>query len=267
MAPTARAAARTAGKVSIGKLAPTTAPRVVLNCVEGWGKTSTGAFAPSPVILCAAGETGYQTLRGAGLVPDIDGAVIETWPDLLATIDGLTADCPYETIILDALDGFESMLHGLVTQRDFDGDSGPKGFLKYHKGYDRAVNDWVAMLAKLDRLHAQGKAILLLSHVAAKATKNPMGEDFDSYVSTIHHKVWAATKRWADAVLFGKFHTVVTKLDGKKKGIGGTDRVLYCEQRDAFDAKNRYGMPAELDIPADPSQVWNTIMNAMQRKG
>ena len=44
------------------------------------------------------------------------------------------------------------------------------------------------------------------------------------------------------------------------------DRVLYCERRDAFDAKNRYGMREHLDIPADPAQIWPTIWDAITEK-
>ena len=256
--------------VTIGKLAPLTTPRVVLNCVEGWGKTSTGAFAPNPVILCSVGENGYQTLLGAGLVPDVDAAVIDTWNGLLGVLDQLGQKCPYATVVLDALGGFEALCHHLVTVRDYGGDSGPKGFSNYQNGYRTSVKDWVGMLARLDKIHAQGVSILLLSHVTTKTFKNPMGPDYDNFIGEMSKEFWAATKKWADAVLFGKFVTVVDSLNAKKdkgKGIGGTDRVLYCEHRDAFDAKNRYNMPAELAVPEDPSAVWTTIINSMQRKG
>ncbi len=35
--------------------------------------------------------------------------------------------------------------------------------------------------------------------------------------------------------------------------------MLYTERRDAFDAKNRYGMPEELAIPADPTAAWTIV--------
>jgi len=260
---------QTGGKAAtLGALAPITTPRIVLNCVEGWGKTSCGAFAPEPVILCARGENGYQTLLGAGLVPNIPGAMIESWSDLLATLDAVAAEGSHKTVALDAIDGFEAMCHQHVGQRDFKGDMGPRGFLNYHKGYDVAVGDWKGMLAKLDAIHAQGTAILLLSHCIDKTISNPMGEDYARFIGGVHPKTWMTTKRWADAVLFGTFRTIVDTKDGKGKGIGGTDRVLYCEHRDAYDAKNRYRMPAELEIPADPSRIWTTITAAMTaRKG
>ncbi|HUW30151.1 MAG TPA: hypothetical protein VM223_00910, partial [Planctomycetota bacterium] len=74
--------ARRAGEtiMKLGRLEPTfQPPRIVLNAVEGWGKTSTAAFSPKPAILMAAGETGYQTLLGAGLVPEVDTAFANSW--------------------------------------------------------------------------------------------------------------------------------------------------------------------------------------------
>lgn len=247
-----------------GKFTP---PRIVLYGVEGWGKTSCVAHAEDAAIIMAAGETGYETLLGAGLVPQVDVASATNWTALLATLDKLaTADSvPYKVLALDAIGGIERLCHTHVCNRDFDGDWGEKGFTSYQKGYDVAVTDWLQLLQRLDNLRACGVTIVLLGHVQIRSFRNPTGEDFDRYVSAIHHKTWSATHRWADAVLFGQFRTITAKLGGSssKKGIGGTDRILYCERRDAYDAKNRYGMAAEIDIPADPAQVWDTIWKAL----
>jgi hypothetical protein len=248
-------------------------PRLILNAVEGWGKTTFGAFAPNPAILMAEGETGYVTLRGANLVPDADCIELKTWNDVLHAVDGLTEKCEYETLVFDAMGGFEKLCHKHVCARDFNNDWGDKGFLSFHKGYSIAVNDWLTLLARLDNLRAKNKTkVILLSHAAVKNFKNPAGPDFDRYIANVHETTWSATARWADAVLFGNFVTVVdqqTQIQrkaGKGKGIGGADRIVYTERRDAWDAKNRYGMPEEVDIPADPTQVWSTIWTAITSK-
>jgi hypothetical protein len=131
-----------------------------------------------------------------------------------------------------------------------------------------AVTDWLQLLARLDRIHGRGVTIILLSHCKVAGFRNPEGPDFDRYVSDVHAKTWAATHKWADAVLFGKFRTIIdggsTGVKPKKgKGIGGTDRVIYTERHDAYDAKNRFGMASEIEIPDDPSQVWATISAAI----
>ncbi len=235
-------------------------PRLIINATEGWGKTSTVAHAPGAAILEATGETGYDTLQDAGLVPDIPVAHVESWPDLMAFLRDQAAGTPdFKVLGLDAMGGFERLCHTHVCTRDFHGDWGEKGFASYQKGYDVSVTDWLQMLQALDALNRKGVVIALLGHVQIRPYKNPVGEDFDRYVADVHHKTWAVTHKWADAVLFGNFRTIVDESGNRAKGIGGTDRVLYTERRDAWDAKNRFGMPEQIDVPNDPARVWDTI--------
>lgn len=266
MAPPKGAAPATSQPSVIGSLSrKMVGPRIVLNAVEGFGKTSTGAYAPKPVLLMAEGETGAETLCAAGLIPEIPAANIESWPQLLSTIKSLE-DTDHQTVILDALSGFEKLCHVHVCHRDFDGDWGEKGFLSYHKGYDVSVNDWLLMLSALDHLRkATGATILLLSHTQIRTHKNPLGEDFDRYVADCHPKTWAPTAKWADAVLFGNFLTVTQKDAAKRvRGVGTTDRVIYTTRRDAWDAKNRFGMPDFLQLDKDPSHNWTKMWSAVQ---
>lgn len=256
----------TFGKVSSKPLPP----RVILNGVEGWGKTSLAVQAPGAAIIMARGETGYSTLVGAGRVPSIPALTVESWEALLGVLDQLIAS-PGEVraLVLDALGGFERLCHEHVCQRDFGGVWTDKGFGSFAKGYDIAVTDWLGLLTRLDRIHQSGVAIWILSHVQVKNFKNPLGSDFDRYESACHAKTWGVTHKWADAVLFATFRTITDTMKGeqRKKGIGGTDRVIYAERRDAWDAKNRYGMPDEIDIPGSPEQAYAIIQSLTAPKG
>lgn len=260
-------AANRAAVPTIGKFAvPKQPPRIIVNAVEGWGKSSIASHAPNAVMLMAAGETGYLTLLQAGRVPEIPGAEIASWDALLGVVDQMIEGGKDEpTVIFDALGGFERLCHEMVCARDFKNDWGERGFASYNRGYDVAVNDWVGLLARLDRLRMKrGASIVFLSHCKIKTFKNPLGADFDRYVSDVHDKTWAATAKWADAVFFGNFHTVIDREQkGKGKGIGGTERVLYAERRDAFDAKNRYGMEPEMFLGSDAAANWTVISNAI----
>lgn len=235
-------------------------PRVVFTATEGWGKTSLAAHAPGAVLIQSRGETGYQTLFDAGRVPAVPTALVESWDALLALLDSMIAEPgAIKLLALDALGGLERLCHEHVCARDFKNDWGEKGFSSFHKGYDLAVTDWLGVLNRLDRLNEKGVAIIILSHVQVKSFKNPAGSDFDRYEAACHAKTWAVTSKWADACLFGQFLTITDKQGGRTKGIGGTDRVVYCERRDSHDAKNRYGLPELIDIPADPTKAWATI--------
>lgn len=262
--PRQTAPARPAAAVpAFAKLTPKAiAPRVVINGVEGWGKTSIAANAPGAALIMARGETGYQTLHNAGRVPTIPCLLADSWDGLLAVLDGLVADPgDTKTLVLDALGGFERLCHEHVCARDFAGNWGEKGFGAFAKGYDLAVTDWLGLLNRLDRINEQGVAVWLLSHVGVRPFKNPLGPDFDRYEAACHAKTWGVTHKWADAVLFANFRTVTATEKGeqRKKGIGGTDRVIFTERRDAWDAKNRFGMPEELDITGDPAEAFAAV--------
>lgn len=247
-----------------------TAPRIVLNAVEGWGKSTYGAFAPNPAILMSRGETGYVTLRDKGLVPDADCVELGQWRDVLETVDDFAkGGTKYGAIVLDAVGGFERLCHEHVCARDFGNDWGEKGFASFQKGPDVSVAEWLGLLSRLDRARqALGCPVVFLSHSKVKSFKNPMGPDFDRYIADCHEKTWGVTHKWADTVLFGTYVTVT--VDDKKtkraKGIGGDERVLYTTRRDAWDAKNRFAMPPQLDIPADPASVWSTVWESITSK-
>lgn len=241
------------------------APRLIVNAVEGFGKTTLGAYSPDPFILMSRGETGYDTLLSAGLVPAVPAEEVVAWSQLLEWLDRLIEDPQgRKTIVLDAIGGFERLCHEHVCRRDFDNNWGERGFASFQRGYDRAVTDWLEMLNRLTMLHKAGLIILLLGHCQVRPFRNPLGVDFDRYVSDLHHKTWSVTHKWADAVLFGNFFTVIdneekAKRTGKGKAIGGTDRVVYTERRDAYDAKNRYGMPQQVWLKGGPAAAWDTV--------
>lgn len=268
-APSSNGAATTGVRPKLGRITDATLapPRIVLNAVEGFGKTTLGAGAPNPAILMSRGETGYITLQKKGLVPDVDCVELTKWADVLATIDELALDIAgHGAVVLDALGGFERLCHEFVCARDFGGDWGEKGFGSFQKGYDVSVTEWLNLLVRLDRIRAQHNVpIVLLSHSKVKQFKNPLGSDFDRYIADCHEKTWGVTHKWADTVLFGTFVTVA--LEDKKtkrmKGMGGDERIIYTTRRDAYDAKNRYALPSEIQISPEPAAMWPTVWNAI----
>ncbi len=247
-------------------------PRIILNAVEGFGKTTIASQIPNVAIVQAAGETGYETLHSAGLVPTVDVATVTTWEELLATVDSLIdTDTGHEAVAFDALGGFERLCHKSVCDSEYEGDWGEQGFEGFKRGYGTAVTPWLSFLARLDRLRRRRKiTILLLSHTMVKLHSNPVGPDYDRYISDVHPKTWGPTAKWADCVLFGTFHQTVKggkvtdKRNVKGKGMGKDMRVIHTTRRDAWDAKNRYGMSGSLDIPNDHTKGWDIIQQAIK---
>lgn len=250
--------------------------RIILNAVEGWGKTSFAAFGPKAAMLMARGETGYPTLLKAGLVPSIPAVELATWADTLDQVDFMIQNPgQYETVAMDALGGFERLCHEHVCARDFENDWGDRGFQSYMRGYDISVSEWLLLLQRLDRLRNTGCKIVLLSHAKVKTFKNADGPDYDRNSADCHDKTWAATAKWADDIFFGTFQTLVLDTKGKiataetkgrKKAVGGDERIIYTQRRASYDAKNRWGMPPEIVMPAVPGEMWGTVAAEMSNK-
>ncbi len=272
-APPAATPTKSERKVKLRELQEALPPRLMLFATEGFGKTTLGSYAPNPLILMSRGETGYDTLLGSRLVPQVPAEEVADWSDLLGWIDDLAADPQgRETLVLDTVGGFERLCHEHVCTTYFSGDWTKKGFQNYQEGYTLAVTDWIDLLSRLDRLRAKGVIILWLGHSRVQNYKNPLGADFDRFVCDCHTKTWSVTHRWCDAVLFGNFLTVMdnnkeAERTGKGKSIGGTDRVLFTERRDTYDAKNRYGMKKEIWLTDGPSASWATLSSHLQNSG
>lgn len=245
--------------------------RIMISAVQGWGKTTTAAYMDNPVFIMIGGETGYKTLYSMRRVPKVPFFHTQTFAETLAAIDVLIADPgDRKTLVIDSISGLEQQCYTHVCQRDFSGDWGERGFAAYSKGEKMSVNDWVAMQRKLDVLReTHGITIVYLSHIKIDKFANPTGPDFDRYTTNLNQKyIGGIADDWCDAVLFGTYYTVVKEGRGQKaKGIGGNIRVVYTSRRDAWNAKNRCGMPERIDIPDDHTQIWETIKQTIKKEG
>jgi hypothetical protein len=247
--------------------------RIILHAVEGFGKTSFAAQVPNVIFIQTRGETGLETLIDAGQLPGVPHLPeVNSFPELLGAIDFLTnEDHPFRALALDVINGAERLCHEEVCRRDFNGEWGDKGFGSYQKGYDVAIADWTEFLVRLDKLRATRKmGILMLCHTKVATFKNPEGPDYDRYQPDMNAKTWATTHKWADVVLFGNFETVVTggsagdgsKQGRKGKGAGGSVRMMYAERTAAYDAKNRLGLPSEIEMGGSPAEAWANFQAA-----
>jgi len=237
-------------------------PKVIVVAVEGWGKTSMGAYVQdhkefnNVAFLMPQTETGYKTLYGMGRVPKVKNLVTHTWKETLEALDSLG---DFDALILDELSGFEAQLFESVCKSEYSGNWNK--FNSYGRGVKIAIPEWRKFLAQLEALEI---FILAFSHCAITTFKDPMNDDHDRYVAALNSNIWGAARRWGDACLFGTFDSIV---DDEGKGIGGTERMLYTEHRDTHDAKNRFGMVDEISMPDDPAQMFTTLWDAITNPG
>jgi len=252
-------------------------PRVFLYAPEKFGKTSLPAFAPNPIVFQIK-DTGYQTLLDAGSVPPCPAPVIENYHDLNAVVDAFLHD-PQDrkTAIFDGYTGIEKCIHDWVCDTHYGGDWGDHGFLSYNKGYDLAIPEVVKFLSKLNRIRDKGIEVWVLAHATTKPQKNPIGPDYDKFVPQVHEKTWGPATKWADAILFGKFHTIVdvakrekskSTAEQKGKAIGGIDRVIFTRPCDAWVAGTRYAMESEIWLTdVEAKDMYSIVRGQMRRQG
>lgn len=247
--------------------------RLILHATEGWGKTSFGAQAPKPIFIQARGETGLETLIDARQVPETPHfPTAETWMDLNGQLDFLLQEQhDFRTIVVDTINGIERLCHEHTCDTEYGGDWGERGFMGFHKGFETSLAPWREFLSKLDRLRAEKRmTIILLCHTAVKNFKNPEGSDYDRYQTKMHDKTWALTKEWADIVLFGHYQTMTVGKNGKEetdptkraKAVGGVERIILTERTAAWDAKNRLGLPPQIDCGSNALETWQAFVAA-----
>ena len=234
-------------------------------------------MAPHPIFIETRGETGLETLIDANQLPEVPHfPEVQDWTEMLGCIETLTEEeHSYKTLVLDTLNGGERLCHEHVCHRDFEDVWTDKGFMGYHRGFEVSLADWRDLLYRLDVLRAKRRmTIMALCHTKVATFKNPEGPDFDRYQPDCNAKTWALTHKWADVVLFGNFEVVVSggstggnlgdKIARKGKGTGGQQRMMYTERHASYDAKNRLGLPGEIEMGGNAPEAWQNFINAVK---
>lgn len=243
--------------------------RALLYGVEGVGKSTFGANAPSPIVLGT--ESGTAELDVARFAdPD-------SWADVMAAVDELRTEAhDYKTLVIDTLDWLEPLCWARVCERPDEKGKRRESIedFGYGKGYTAALDEWRLLLARLEQLRAaRGMNVIMLAHSWIKPFKNPEGDDFDRYELKLHAKAGGLLKEWCDAVLFAHYETLTDKDRNKRvRGISTGARLIHTTRTAAWDAKNRYDLPDTMPLdwsafadavvahrPADPAAIRDSI--------
>jgi hypothetical protein len=233
---------------------------MIIYGASGLGKTTLACGAPDPVVAWVE--------DGAGLL-QVPGWKIETFSDMMAAIGQLyQEEHEYKTLVIDSLDWLERLIWAHLCEINKWGSIEDPG---YGKGYAAAVSVWRECLEGLNALRTHRQMMIVCTaHTEIKRFDSPETEPYDRYQIKLHKLAGALMMEAADVIGFLTHKVSIAKADGgfgKKiaRGVGGSERVLYLEERPASSGKNRYGMPSSITIPSleqawsRPGEVWDHL--------
>lgn len=211
--------------------------KAVIYGPEGVGKTTLASQSPTPLFLDTEGGTDHL---------DVARVTAGKWEDIIAISQQLaTEPHDFKTLVIDTADWLEKRLAEFVCRRAQKESIEDFG---YGKGHVLVAEEMAKFLASLDALLKRGMHLILLAHSTVKKFEMPdAAGSYDRFELKLSKQTAPLIKEWADLVLFCNYVTRVAENDqGKRRGVGGRERVLYTTHSAAWDAKNRHGLEEKL---------------------
>lgn len=221
------------------------AKKVVVYGPEGIGKSTFASRFPNPVFIDTEGST-----------KDMDVArtpAPSSWQMLLEQVRYFISHPDMlGTLVIDTTDWAEQMCSAAVCAQYRKGGIEEFG---YGKGYTYLQEEFGKLLNLLTELVEQkGIHVVLTAHAKMRKFEQPdeLGA-YDRWEMKLTKQVAPMVKEWADMVLFANYKTMVINVDGQgaqkgKNKVQGGRRVMYTTHHSCWDAKNRYGLPEEVDF-------------------
>ncbi|MBF0179959.1 MAG: ATP-binding protein [Magnetococcales bacterium] len=224
-------------------------PRILVYGVAGVGKSTLAACSPKPVFIL--------TEDGLGLLQVTSFPISRTFGEVLEALDSLLGEQhDFESVVMDSVDWLEPLIWNEVCRINRVNSIEDMG---YGKGYVAALDLWRLYLDRLNRLRSERNMVVIqIAHATIRRFDSPEHEPFDRYDVKLHQKAAALVQEHSDCVLFSNYRIATTKADvgfGQRvnRAVGTGERVLFTQERPAFLAKNRYGLPPEM------SMEWSTL--------
>jgi hypothetical protein len=185
----------------------------------------------------------------------------------LTTLEGVTealdwliaSKHDFYTVAIDSMDWLESIIHHTVAKaanKESIADIG------YGAGYKQALAYWDRLMMRLEMLRSERRmSVILLAHANVKRFESPDQDSYDRYQPALHDTASACWQEWSDEVLFASYRVFVRKEDlgfNKERTIAvdANERYVRTQESAAVLAKNRLGMPPEIEFSWEAYQAW-----------
>lgn len=219
-------------------------PITLIYGVDGVGKTTLAAEWPDPIYLHTQGE---EPPKGIELQTP---GVVETYDEMIELMTELvTGDHQHKTVIIDSIDGFESLVWAKTCQVNGWASLEEPG---YGKGYAATDPEWQWFIDGAVALKNRGIAVVMIAHPEIFRFDSPIIDPYSRYTIKLHKRANALLREKSDIVAFVNYRTTIKEKEVARQtkvahGEGGGERQIHFEERPGFIAKNRYGMPNSIN--------------------
>lgn len=230
--------------------------KLVLYGVEGIGKTSLAAQCPEPLFIDTEGGTAHLDVRRLQKP--------ESWEELISLIKEVAATPDVcRTLVIDTADWAEAMAIDHICQKYKQ--PGLESF-GYGKGYTFLAEEFSRLLSACDEVIRSGKNVVITAHARQRRVELPDETGgFDVWGLKLSKQCGPLLKEWPDALLFINYKTYVVATDTNTHKAQGGKRVIYTSHSPVWDAKNRHGLPEELDLSyASIAPIFGDVKTAPQ---
>lgn len=229
------------GRINITRGSVPRPQKVCIYGPEGIGKTLLAAQFPDPLFIDTEGGTDrYDVARTQAP---------QSWTALKDLVRAVSEERPCGTLVLDTADWAERLLCAELCAKN---KWASMESLNYGKCWQYALEEFGRLLDLLTDVRDAGVNVVVTAHAMVSKFDQPdEAASYDRWTMKMYKKDAALLKEWADALLFVNYKTVVEMVGegfNAKGKARGAKRTIFTTHHAAWDAKNRWGLPAEVPL-------------------
>jgi len=228
--------------------------KAVFYGLEGTGKSTLAAQTPNPLFFDTEGGTTYLDVNRVDQFP--------CWESLISMVEEVARDSNCcSTLVIDTADWAEQMAIKHICEKYKQ--TGLESF-GFGKGYTYLAEEFTRLLRACDKVLASGKNVVIVAHARVRKQELPeeMGA-FDHWELKLSKQCAPLLAEWPDLLLFISYKTYVSGTENGSKKASGGKRVMYATHHPCWDAKNRFGLPDEMELDFKHlSHLFNTTTPA-----